>query len=508
MKNDKRTIFGWAMYDWANSAYSTVIAGAVFPVYFESQVVGDAGWHGYSGEAMWSFVAAAASAALFLLMPILGAMADFSANKRRFLSVFAYGGSLFSVLMFFAQSGRVVLTLGLFFFAQLGFVAANVFYDGFLTDISTPETIDKVSSKGFAIGYVGGGIYLLVAFVAISTTKSELVTRLMISGAGLWWGGFSAFALARLPGKGSPSKMPENVAVARRALWLAATLFAIVVPGLMGLAYLASNPRLGPILTLLAALTVLILLWVGAVRSATARTRSGQTLPMYHPRGQTSRLATVGFLRTWSTIQKLRRFPELLLFVVAFMFFNDGIQTTIEIAAVYGSGTLELETEVIAGTFLIVQFVAFGGALLFGWMSGRVGIKGAIQLSLMVWIAVSAAAFHIPAGAALPFYGLGVVIGLVLGGTQALSRSLYGSMIPDEASAEFYGFYSVFSKFSAIWGPLIFAFVRQLSGSGRPAILSLVLFFVIGSILLAKVDVEAARRSKDRWSFTGVEVSA
>jgi UMF1 family MFS transporter len=505
VKNDKRTIFGWAMYDWANSAYSTVIAGAVLPVFFEARVVGDEGWNGYSGEAMWSFVAAAASAALFLLMPVLGAMADFSAGKKRFLAVFAYGGAVFSTLLFFAQSGAVIPTLALFFLAQVGFVAANVLYDGILTDISTPETIDKISARGFATGYIGGGLYLLIAFVAIFVFENDLVTRSMIAGAGLWWGGFTAFALSRIPDTSTAVPIPD-VEVPRRALGLAGALFLIVVPGLIGLAYLASSPELGPILILLAVLTILVTIWWRAARSAARAPVS--TGGFYRPTGRRAKLTMVGFLRTWSTVQKLRRFPELLWFVVAFMLYNDGIQTTIEIAAVYASGTLELDSIAIAGTFLVVQFVAFGGALLFGSLAHRLGIKSAIQVSLLVWIATSVTAYFIPTGSAAAFLGLGVVIGFVLGGTQALSRSLYGSMIPEEASAEFFGFYSVFSKFSAIWGPLIFAFVRQLTGSGRPAILSLVLFFILGSLILARVDVAAARASKERWAFEGVDVSS
>ena len=158
-------------------------------------------------------------------------------------------------------------------------------------------------------------------------------------------------------------------------------------------------------------------------------------------------------------------------------------------------------------TFLIVQFVAFGGAYFFGWLSARTDIRRAILINLSVWVLVAIGAFLLPEGNALAFQGLGVVIGLILGGIQALSRSLYGSMIPEEASAEFYGFYSVFSKFSAIWGPIIFAIVASLTDSGRPAILSIVLFFGLGMFLFSKVDIEEARRSKDRWDIHGIEVT-
>ncbi|MFP5332691.1 MAG: MFS transporter, partial [Acidimicrobiia bacterium] len=172
------------------------------------------------------------------------------------------------------------------------------------------------------------------------------------------------------------------------------------------------------------------------------------------------------------------------------------------VSAAYAAGTLQLDTTIIAVTFLIVQFVAFGGALLFGWLASRLQIKRAIQANLVVWIVIAVLAYRLPAGEAIPFLSLGIVIGVVLGGIQALSRSLYGSMIPEEASAEFYGFYSVFSKFSAIWGPLIFGLVSGSGGeSGRTAILSVIVFFVLGLLVFSRVDVEQARASRADWTF-------
>ena len=198
-------------------------------------------------------------------------------------------------------------------------------------------------------------------------------------------------------------------------------------------------------------------------------------------------------------------FKQILLFVIAYMFYNDGVQTTINMTSVYATDTLNLEIEAILITFLIVQFVAFFGALAFGVIADRIGTKQGILVTLVIWSAVAVAAFFLPEGQAAPLWALGVVVGFILGGVQALSRSLYGSMIPEEASAEFYGFYSVFSKFSAIWGPLIFAVISATTGSGRPAILSIIAFFIIGMVLLWFVDVDEARASRDRWRFDGVE---
>jgi len=188
-----------------------------------------------------------------------------------------------------------------------------------------------------------------------------------------------------------------------------------------------------------------------------------------------------------------------MLFVLAFIFYNDGAVTVINISGSYASETLGLGIAEISGAFLIVQFVAFGGALFFGVLADRIGAKQAIIWSLVVWALVAVAAYFLPAGQALPFYVIAVVVGLVMGGVQALSRSLYASMIPEQASAEFFGFFSVFSKFSAIWGPLVFSIVSHRTGSGRPAILSIVAFFVVGGFLLARVNVDRARADRARW---------
>lgn len=486
------------MYDWANSAYSTVIAGAVLPAYFVSEVVGDDGWNGRSGESLFALTLALGTLLLFLAMPVLGAIADFSAAKRRFLRAFAYGGSLFTAALFLATSGNVLATLGLFLLAQVGFVGANVFYDGFLPDISTPDTIDRVSSRGFALGYIGGGLWLGVVIALISfSDDGALAARIGIGATGLWWAGFTWFALRRLPETGTASFLPETVTVPRSWVRGVTGLTAGIVGGVLSLVWLLATGA-GEAL-----FNTVLLVWMAALIVAVYRiatTRSSATVSL---RGEYARLAGIGFTRMFDTAARLRQFPQLLLFVLAYMLYNDGVQTTINVSAAYAAGTLRLDTSVIALTFLIVQFVAFGGALLFGWLSARVNIKRAIQLNLVVWVAVAVLAYRLPAGEAVPFLSLGIVIGFVLGGIQALSRSLYGSMIPEEASAEFYGFYSVFSKFSAIWGPLIFGLVSGSGRSSRQAILSVIVFFVLGLAVFSRVDVEAARRSQADWALPG-----
>ncbi len=455
IKNDRMTILGWAMYDWANSAYATT-SGAIVAAFFTGTIVPEEGFWGLSGETLWAGVVSIGAFVLFLGMPVLGAVADYTSSKRRFLWFFALLGAFFTMTVPFAPDGAVPLFLFLFLISQIGFVAANVFYDGFLPNITTDDTIDRVSSKGFAYGYIGGGLYVLLAFVLILMSGDDSVTglsetgaaRVSIAGAGVWWIVFTVFSLRRLPEVGEAEAIPED---------------------------LAHLPR-----------------WRA--------------------------YASIGFGRTIGTAKKLLDFKHILMFVIAYMFYNDGTQTIINVSGAYAEDTLNLKTEQIVVIFLIVQFVAFFGALFFGRLADKVGAKRAIIVSLFIWTAIAYAGFVLPAQAAdgesqmfsseaTLVYLLAIVIGFVLGGVQALSRSLYGSMIPEEASAEFYGFFSVFSKFSAIWGPLLFAVVSGTTGSGRPAILSIIAFFAIGIFLLTKVDVDEARSSRDRWHFEGAETT-
>ena len=437
MRNDRRTIFGWAMYDWANSAFVVTLGGIISP-FFAGVIVGEGGWHGWSAETMWAAVVSIASTVLFLVMPVLGAVADYNSAKRRFLRTFALAGGLFVLVLPFVPDGAVPWFLLVALVAHTGFVASNVFYDAFLPGLTTDDTVDRVSSKGFAYGYVGGGLYLVLASVLLLSSGEDGFTgltgsgaaRLAIFGSGVWWMGFTVFALRYLPETGEATPIPPRYRYLRP--WRA--------------------------------------------------------------------YAAIGFGRTIATARKLLGYRQLLLFVVAYILYNDGIQTVINISGSYAADTLDLEITTITIAFLIVQFVAFGGALFFGVLAERIGAQRAILWCLVVWSLISISAYFLPAGRSLPFFLLAGVVGWVLGGAQALSRSLYVTMIPEEAPAEFFGFYTVFSKFSAIWGPLVFSVVSHTTGSGRPAILSVVVFFVIGGLLLARVDITEARAARETWS--------
>jgi MFS transporter, UMF1 family len=433
-KNHPGAIRAWIIYDWANSAYATTILAAVLPAYFAAEVVGDRGvelfGRNWTGQDLWAVTVGFGPLLMFLVTPVLGAIADYSAAKKRFLVVFAAWGATFTSLLYFSTTGDVSMTLALFLLAHVGFVGANVFYDGFLPDLTTDDTIDMVSSRGFAWGYIGGGIHLLLSLALIQLSDgvipidTALATRISIGSVGIWWLVFSMISFRDLPETGVSRRLPDGSA-----------------PG-----------------------------W--------------------------ARYARLGLTRTLATTGLVIRNRPLLVFVIAFMLFNDGVQTTIAMASIYATETLDLGLTVVIGAVLIVQFVAFFGAMGFGRLADRIGTKRALLLSISIWALVTTTAFFLPAGAAGPFLALAVVIGFVLGGTQALSRSLYGSMIPEEQSAEFYGFYSVFSKFSAIWGPWTFALVRQITGSSRLAILSIAVFFVVGGLLFRTVDIDQGRRNR------------
>ncbi|MPZ52852.1 MAG: MFS transporter [Acidimicrobiia bacterium] len=428
--NDKRTIFGWTMYDWANSAVATTMLGAVLPAYFESVIVGEDGINFlgriWSAEGLYGLLAGTGPLILFLLVPILGAIADYSGSKLVFLRAAAVIGTLTCAGFLFVGEGDIALSILLVLAIQICFTGGNVFYDAFLPEITTDDTVDSVSARGYATGYLGGGIHLALglAFIQLSS-DTAFATRIVLASVALWWGGFALFSLPKLAGVEIPR------------------------PGL----------RLG-------------------------------------------QYVKTGVGRTVRTVLRLRHFPQLALFMGAFMLYNDAIATTIAMSSVYATGTLQLETTTVIIAFLVVQFLAVFGSIAAARLSRFIGIRAALITILVGWVAVVGTAYFLPTGQMLPFIATAAGIGLVLGGAQSLSRSLYASMIPLDASAEFFGFYTVFSKFAAIWGPLIFSAVREGTGSGRPAILTVVGFLIVGTLLLAMVNVDEARESREGWALS------
>ncbi len=439
MKNDKKTLFGWCMYDWANSAYGTTIVAALLPNYFARAVVGDAGvtiaGQTFSATALWGYMLGASALIVFLCAPVLGAIADFSAAKKKFLVSFAYTGSLFATLLYFCTAGNVWLLILLFIGSQVCFVAANVFYDAFLPQIASPARLDAVSSRGYAFGYVGGGLQFAIALALVAMhdvigISEAMAARIGIGMAGLWWAGWTLFTV-----KFVKESRPE--------------------------------------------------------RRGAGETRDEPS----DARLQWPDYLKIGVSRTIATAKKVRQFKHLTLFLIAYLVYNDGIHTVSTMATIYGTQELGLSTTVLMVTLLAVQIIAIGGALVFSRIAAFMGTKRTVMLTLLLWSGVVTYGYF--TRTAPEFFLLGAIVGLVLGGSQALSRSFYGAMIPEGASAEFYGFYSVFSKFSATFGPLTFGFIAQVTGSARLSIISLMVFFLVGLVLLAFVDEEKAKVKQD-----------
>ncbi|HET6211423.1 MAG TPA: MFS transporter, partial [Micromonosporaceae bacterium] len=352
-----------------------------------------------------------------LVLPVVGAIADRSPRKKQLLALFAYLGSAATIGLVFLTGERYLLGAGLLLLANVAFGASIVVYNSFLPQLSGPDRRDAVSSVGWAIGYIGGG--LLLAFNAAATiiagddAKAE-VARWSIVSAGVWWAAFTTLPLLRLHNR------PPLAGVAR-----------------------------GPVLT-------------------------------------------DGFRQLGHTLRGLKAYPLTLFFLIAFLIYNDGIQTVITMAAVYADKYLLLSQSVQIQTILMVQFLAFGGALLLGAVAKRVGAWKTVLGSLLLWTVVLAIAYVLPVGKALPFVLLGALLGIVLGGSQALSRSLFSQLIPKGKEGEYFGLYEISDKGTSWLGPLLFGLAYQTTGSYQVAIISLVAFFAIGFVALLAVPIRRA----------------
>ena len=427
-KNNKRTIFGWSMYDWAKSAYETTILGAVLPVYFVSVIVPEEGFefrgNVYTGAEVWGFAIGSALFIFFLIMPTIGAIADMSGNRMRFFKVFAFGGAIFASTFYFANSGDVLFTLGIYFLAQLGATGSNVFYDSVLKDITTDDTIDSVSARGYALGYLGGGTDLILSFVIILLgpdmlgIDTGLASKIAITKSGLWWLIFSVFSFSRM-----------NI----------------------------------------------------------VETKSGKVS------------IASAYSRNFTTLKKIRKFPFLLYFLISYIFFWDGLQTLINMSAVFFTEVLLLDQTQVLIVFLVVQFVAYFGAKLAGNLATKIGQKNVLYYTMFLLFLVGNAAYFVPEKQLIPVIVMGIVTAMGMGGLQSVSRSVYAAMLPKGAEGEFMGFFSVLSRFSAIWGPLIYAYVSASTGNPRLSLPVITSFFLIGYLILRNVDMDK-RISEEEWN--------
>ena len=438
--NDRREIFGWFMYDWANSGFSVIVITVMSGPYLTALARQDVGENGVVFElgpllvTARSFYPFCIGLSVFLqvfLLPVLGAIADYTSLKKRLMAFFCYVGSAATCLMFLVTDNRYLAGGFLLVVANLCFGASLVLYNAFLNEITTEDRRDNVSSRGYALGYLGGGVLLLANLILLQNAATlgiddGLAVRFSFLSAGLWWAGFSIVTFRRLQSR-----------------------------------------------------------------------EAAITLPAGHS------VISAGFAELAASFHALRRLPNTLRYLAAYMLFNDGIQTFIAMASLFLSQELFVarglpeDQSFLIGLVLMIQFVAFFGARLFERIAVFTGTKQAILISLVIW-----------ASAIIFAYGwlqttnqawiLGAIIATVLGGSQALSRSLYSRMIPPGREASFFGVYEISERGTSWIGPIIFGIVAAATNSYRQAILSLIVLFVGGMLVLFLTDTDRAIREAKR----------
>lgn len=422
----------WYMYDWANSAYWTTTATVLIGPYLISLAEADAcgdlpactarvslfGLQLAPG-ALPGYVTAGATLLMALLLPVVGAVADRSRHPRYLLGALAWTGATAACLMFLLAGSNWQLGVVLILVANVSFGCSLGVYDSLLIHVADPDERDRVSSRGWAMGYLAGFLLLALNMGLIVASGSDAVPfgtefaiRISLLSAGLWWG-----------------------------------LFTLI-------------PVLG--------------LRDPALREVAPAVGSAVTAP---------------FKQLWVTLRDLRRYPQTLLFLLAYVFYNDGIQTVIASSSVYGSRELGFSTTQVLLTFLLVQLIAVGGALLFGRLAQAIGAYRTIFVGIGGWLIVVVCGFLTPAGAFGLFLVLATGIGLVMGGTQAMSRSLFSQLVPHSREAEYFSLYQAAERGTSWFGALVFSLAFQFSGSYRPSILALIVFFVIGGLLLTRVRI-------------------
>lgn len=422
-----RELRAWAMYDWANSAIFTVVVTAVFPTFYAK--VPAAGLAGPVATERYSVATTIALVCAVILSPVVGAVADVRPVKKRILALAVVIGAVATALLGMGGRGAWLFALVAFAVVNVMVNVSTVVYDALLPHLAPPDRLDRASSAGYALGYLGGGLALALALAAIlspatfglaglAARNPAAPTAAAFAFVGLWWAAFTVPLLRRVP------EPPVASGGAGGA-----------VPG------------------------------VGAA-----------------VRGAFASLA--------GTVRELRTMPEAWRFLLAFILYNDAISTIIRMATVYGS-ELGLQQTSLIGAILLVQFVGIPFAFAFGWLADRVGAKRAILGALVVYAIITAVAYGLRTER--DFWILAFLVAMVQGGAQALSRSLYASLVPASRSGEFFGLFSVFNRFGGMLGPLAMAAITRATGSSRLGILSVLAFFVVGGWLLARVRVDAGR---------------
>ncbi len=421
---------GWYFYDWANSAFPTTVVTVFLGPYITSVLAREAA--DVNGlihplgipvavRAYWGYLVAASVALQVVLLPVAGALADYSHRKKQLLALFAYLGAAATAAMFFLKGPSYLLAGLLFLLANTAFGASVVIYNSFLPEIAAPEDRDAVSSRGWAIGYLGGGLLLalnLLLYVRPGALgiDENMAVRISLCSAGVWWAAFTLIPLATL-----------------------------------------RNRQRGRLLS----------------------------------RGESAVGATLRQL--FRTLAEIRTRPQTLTFLLAYLLYNDAIQTVIALATQFGHDELKISMGPLALAILMVQFVAFFGSIAFNWIAAVINAKRAVMLSLVIWTVVLLAMYSYVRTVG-QYFVMAALVAIVLGGSQALSRSLFSQMVPKGQEAEYFGLYEISDKGTSWLCPLIFGLAIQFTGSYRLSALTLAAFFLAGLALLARVDIKKAAR--------------
>ncbi len=422
----KREQRGWYMYDWANSVFASTVVTLFLGPYLTALAKAAAGTDGrvhplgipVDPRSWWGYLISVSVVSQILALPIAGTIADFSSNKKRLMALFAYTGALATAAMFFLHGDEYLFGGVLFLVANLMFGASIVVYNSFLPDIAPVERRDAVSSAGWGIGYLGGGLLLALNLVLFMKAKAlglseSMAVRINLSSAGVWWALFSLIPLAAIR-----NRPPGRVRRAGEGLLSNFREFAV-------------------------------------------------------------------------TLRDMRHYPQTLRFLLAYLLYNDAVQAVIALAAQFGNDELKMPMADLTEVILMVQFVAFFGAFLFDWIAKAIGAKPAVIVSLLIWTGVLVA-MYVSVRTERQFFVVAAIVAIVLGGTQALSRSLFSLMIPKGREAEYFGVYEISDKGTSWMCPLLFGLALQFTGNYRLAILSLITFFAAGLLVLWTVNVRDA----------------
>jgi UMF1 family MFS transporter len=420
---------GWYMYDFANSAFSTTVVTLFLGPYLTIVAKAAADAQGYvhpfgipvDARSYWSYIVSLSVICQVIFLPMVGAVADYGRRKREVLAATAYLGAVATIGLFFLKGSDYLFGGLLFVIANVAFGASCVIYNSFLPEIAPPEERDAVSSKGFAVGYIGGGVLLALNLVLFLNAEKigisdGMAVRISLCSAGVWWAIFTIPTLATLRNR-------------------------------------------GPARTLAA----------GQSAVATVLRQLGHTL------------------------SEVRKYPQTMTFLIAYLLYNDAIQTVLALASQFGNDELKIPVSQLTLAILMVQFVAFFGAMIFNWIAALTSAKRAVVISLVIWTA-ALIYIYLAVKTTVEFFILAAIIGLVMGGSQALSRSLYAQIIPKAREAEYYSVYEVSDKGTSWLCPILFGLALQFTHSYRLAILSLVIFFIAGMLVLLKVDMARGER--------------